>query len=162
MVVIIITGTPGTGKTELAKFIEKEMGFKRIDVKNIIDLNNICTEHDEARQCMIVDVDELNKILIKIIKESKENIVIESHLSHHLPPKYVDLCIVTKCNLQILKKRLEARGYPESKVRENLDAEIFDNCLMEADEYGHKLLIVDTSHEIDVEEVMGEIKEAVK
>ena len=37
MKVIIISGTPGTGKTTVARFIEKKLGFKRIDTNEIID-----------------------------------------------------------------------------------------------------------------------------
>ena len=66
-------------------------------------------------------------------------------MSHYLPKKYVDLCIVTKCGLKKLKKRLEKRKYNKKKIRENLDCEIFDICLNEAMEKGHKVKIVDTS-----------------
>ena len=43
-----------------------------------------------------------------------------------------------------LKKRLEKRGYSKQKIRENMDAEIFDVCLNEAKEEGHKIKIVRT------------------
>ena len=38
MVVVVITGTPATGKTTLAKRLVKESGFSRIDVNRIIAL----------------------------------------------------------------------------------------------------------------------------
>ena len=71
--------------------------------------------------------------------------MIDSHLSHYLPPKYVSLCIVTKCELKNLEKRLKKRGYVQTKIRENLDCEIFDICLNEAKENKHKIKIVDTT-----------------
>ena len=49
---------------------------------------------------------------------------------------------MTKTKLPALKKRLEARKYSEQKVRENLDAEIFDVCQQEALENGHKPIVV--------------------
>lgn len=162
MKVIVITGTPGTGKTALAKIIEKKLGFRRIDINPIIDQHNLCDEYDEARQCKIVDLDKLNPILIKKIQESKEDMIIDSHLSHHLPPKYVNLCIVAKCNLKVLQERLQERGYSEQKIRENMDAEIFDNCLAEAEGIGHNILIVDTSHDIDEEELIENVKEKIR
>lgn len=165
MAIIIITGTPGTGKTDLAKLIEKELGFRRIDVNKLIEEQNLCEDYDEARQCKIIDSDKLSAALITIITESKkkkEKLVIDSHLAHRLPKKYVDLCIVTKCDLKTLKQRLEARNYSEQKVRENLDAEIFDNCLTEAVEVGHKILIIDTSHISHEEELLEKIKERIK
>jgi broad-specificity NMP kinase len=46
--------------------------------------------------------------------------------------------------LKKLKKRLEKRNYSKSKIRENLDAEIFDVCLVEAKEKGHKIKVIET------------------
>ena len=77
-------------------------------------------------------------------KDSVKGLVIDSHLSHYLPKEYVDTCIITKCNLKLLKKRLEERGYSKNKVRENLDVEIFDTCRLEALEAGHKVKIIET------------------
>ena len=69
------------------------------------------------------------EIINNKIKKTKNDIIIDSHLSHYLPRKYVDLCIVTKCDIKVLKNRLKNKKYSKSKVRENLDAEIFDICL---------------------------------
>ncbi|MBI5073371.1 AAA family ATPase, partial [Candidatus Woesearchaeota archaeon] len=82
-----------------------------------------------------------------IIKEAKRKqtpLVIDSHVSHYLPKKYVDLCIVTKTNLKKLKKRLQKRNYSKAKIRENMDCEIFDVCLIEAQEAGHRVKVVET------------------
>ena len=92
----------------------------------------------------------MSDAFVKLIK-TKKNLVIDSHMSHCIPSKYIDVCIVTKCNLKVLKKRLEKKGYSKEKVRENLDAEIFDVCLTEAEEAGHKLLIVDTTKRSPIE-----------
>ena len=162
MKVIIITGTPGTGKTSLAKMISKELKFKLVDVNKIIDQRKICEAYDQENECKIVNLQKLKKQLLKEIKESKENLIIESHLSHHLPKDQVDLCIVTKTDLKELNLRLIDRGYSDQKIRDNLDAEIFDLCLTEAQETGHNLLIVDTTHKINREELIKKIKEKIK
>ena len=47
MKVIIITGTPGTGKSFLAKLLAKEIKFKRINLSQIIDEKNLCEAYDE-------------------------------------------------------------------------------------------------------------------
>ena len=47
-------------------------------------------------------------------------------------------------SLKTLKKRLEKRGYSKEKVRENLDAEIFDTCRIEALEAGHNVEVIYT------------------
>jgi len=147
---IIVTGTPGTGKTFVARRISKKLNYTYVDVNKIIKEKNLGERYDRKRRCYEVDVNKLNRELIKIIKEEKnkktKGIVIDSHLSHYLPKRYVDLCIVTKCDLKTLKKRLERRKYPKAKIRENLDAEIFDVCLNEAKEIGHKIKIIDTTN----------------
>ena len=84
--------------------------------------------------------------------------IIDSHLSHHLPKKYVDLAIITKTELKILEKRLKKRRYNKDKIRENLDCEIFDICLNEAKEAKHKILVVDTTKGINISKIVKQIK----
>ena len=148
MKVIIITGTPGTGKTRVAKKIAKEKGYKYIDVNRVIEKNKLKEKYDRKRQTYEVDVKKLNLALLGEIRREKQKktkgLVIDSHLSHYLNPRHVDLCIVTKTEIKKLKKRLERRGYHKTKIRENLDAEIFDVCLNEAKESGHKVKFIRT------------------
>lgn len=161
MAIIAVTGTPGTGKTVVAKLIAKKLRLAHVDVSKLIKKEKLCEAYDKERNCKIIDDKKLAKELIKAIKNNK-NSVIDSHMSHLLPAKYVDLCVVTKCELKILKRRLERRSYSPKKVRENLDAEIFDNCLVEAEEAGHRVIVVDTSKKIDKEEIIKKVKNQMK
>jgi adenylate kinase len=148
MKVICVSGTPGTGKTTLAKFLSKKKDYTLIDVNQVIKQNKLNNKYDKKRKCNIIDIKKLNKTLIKLIKQNKKdkkNIIIDSHLSHYLPKKYVDLCIITKTELKILEKRLKKRKYSKAKIRENLDSEIFDVCLNEAKEFKHNIRVIDTS-----------------
>ena len=142
---IIVTGTPTSGKTSIAMIIAKKINADYIDVNELIEKRKLSVGYDRKRRSILVDVDKLNKDLEKIIRGSKKNIVIDSHLSHYLSNKLVDLCIVTKCDLKELRKRLKKRGYHKGKIRENLDCEIFDVCYMEALALGHKIKVIDTS-----------------
>ena len=191
MKTITVTGTPCTGKTSLAKTLAKKLNFYYIDVNRIIKKYNIAEGYDKKRKTKIVDVNKLNKALIKEIETIKKNsliqknnfkypkksvniknsiknesiknkkikngIIIDSHLSHYLPKKYVDLCIVAKCNIKELKRRLERRGYDKNKVRGNLDAEIFDVCLSEAKEMKHKVFTIDTTYGINPNKLINKI-----
>jgi len=158
MKIIIVSGTPGTGKTTLSKKLALKLKFYYIDVNRIIKKHKIAEGYDKKRKTKIIDVKRLSKALVQEIKKYNNNksiktknktiikgIIIDSHLSHYLPKKYVDLCIITKCNLKILGKRLKKKRFSIDKIRENLDAEIFDICLQEAKENKHKILIVDTT-----------------
>ncbi|MAG52702.1 MAG: kinase [Nanoarchaeota archaeon] len=143
MKVISVSGSVCTGKTTYAKKLARRLRYKYIDLNKIIDENKLKGEYDKRRKTYSIDVKKLNRVLIKLIKKSKESLVIDGHLSHFLPKKYVNEVIILKCSLKKLKKRLEKRGYSKLKVRENLDAEIFDVCFEEAKELGHKVRVVE-------------------
>lgn len=155
---IIVSGTPGTGKTTLSKELVKRFDLEYIDVNEIIKSEKLSDGFDEKRNCDIIDTEKLNEILVELILNSNKQLIIDSHLSHYLPKKYVKLCIITKCGLGELKKRLVKRGYDGDKVRENLDSDIFDVCLIDAQEFGHNVYVVETDKEIDYEKIGNKIK----
>jgi len=169
MKVAIVTGSIASGKTTLAKALSKKLNYKYIDVHNLIKKNKLYDSYDRKDKCYIVDVKKLNKFLIKEINQYKriikkellkkkkqmKGIIIDSHLSHYLARKHVDLCIVTKCELKELQKRLKKKGYSKNKIRDNLDCEIFDVCLNEAREKGHKVLVVDTGKRVDLKKTIN-------
>ena len=145
--ITIVTGTPGTGKTTVAQNIAQKERAVYINVNEIIKNEHLKEGYDKKRKVVIIDTKKLNNVLIKIIKEAKNkgiSLLIDSHLSHYLPAKYVDLCIVTKTNLKKLERRLKKRKYSQEKIRENMDCEIFDVCLTEAQEMGYKIKVVET------------------
>ena len=161
MKVIIVTGTPGTGKTALSMKLAKKLAFRYLDVGSIIKKYNFSDGYDEKRKTHIVDTKKLNRELVKEImncKKTEKGVIIDSHLSHYLPKKYVDLCIVTKCNLRVLEKRLRKKKYFKAKIRENMDVEIFDICLNEAKENKHKIFIVDTTKGINIKKISGRVE----
>lgn len=153
MKVIIVTGSVGTGKTILAKKLSKKLNYRCIDVNKLITKNKLSSGYDRKRKCRIVDIKKLNNFLINLIKNSKKNMIIDSHLSHYLPKRYVDLCIVTKCDLKELNKRLKKRKYNKNKIKENIECEIFDVCLNETKEAGHNVLVVDTTKGINIDRI---------
>jgi adenylate kinase len=109
---VALTGTPGTGKTAVAKVLEGD--FEIIYLK---DLKEFYREYDEERDSFVVDVDAMREKFEKF--EPSEMVILEGHLSHYMP---VNIAIVLRCHPDELKKRLEKRGYREEKIRENLDA----------------------------------------
>jgi len=158
MKVIAVTGTPGAGKTTIARRLAKKLGFYCLDANKLISSNQLAEGYDKKRKAKIVDTSKLNKSIIKEIKTIKNNrkilkyggIIIDSHLSHFLPRKYINFCIVAKCNIKELNKRLKKRKYSRSKIQENLQAEIFDICYNEAIRKKHKVIIVETSKSFNI------------
>ncbi len=148
--VICISGSVGTGKTTIAKKISKLLNYEYINIKSFAKKNKLGSYNKKVYE---IDVKKLNKKLIDLIKKSKKNLIIDGHLSHYLPKKYVDLCIITKCDIKKLKNRLKKRNYSKEKIRENLDVEIFDVCLVEAKEKKHKIIVMDTSKKYDLKNI---------
>ncbi len=156
MKVIIVTGTPGTGKTTLAKKIAK-LGFRYVDVEKIIKGQRLSEGKDPKRDTIIVDEKKLAKALEDYIKKHDEDLVIDSHMSHVISPKLVDMCIVTRCNQKELDRRMKKKKYGKKKIDENIEAEIMEVCLTEAKEKGHKVKVVETDKKYDVKKIIEKI-----
>lgn len=162
MKVIAVSGTPGTGKTYLSRKLAKKLGFYYFDVNKFISKNKLYEGYDKKRKTKIVDVKKLNRKLIGEIKEIKNNekfkgITIDSHLSHYLPKKYIDFCIITKCDIEELNKRLKRKKFRKSKIQENLQAEIFDVCYDEAIDRKHKIITVDTTKGFNIDNIIHKL-----
>ncbi|MDR2698842.1 MAG: adenylate kinase family protein [Candidatus Methanoplasma sp.] len=136
---IAITGTPGTGKTYLAEELRRR-GYAVLDINEIIRSNGLLGEKDEARDTYCVDTDALDPLLEKY--RTDETVFIEGHFSHCVE---CDLIIVLRCEPETLAGRLRERGYSESKVIENVQAEILDVILCEAVETGVSVCEIDSS-----------------
>ena len=151
---IIITGTPGTGKSTLAVALAQQRGWKRIDLHEHYPA--LALSYDKQKQCYDLDQKAFVKLLKEKVKGGKD-LILDSHVGHLLPANMVGLCVVLVCSdLKKLKKRLEKRGYATAKVRENLDTEIFQVCLMEAKEHGHTVVVFDTGM-MSTKEILGKI-----
>ncbi len=155
---ILLTGSVGTGKSALAANLAKKLGYTHICVSRLLKKHKeLVSGYDKKRKASIVDTGRLVKFLLKILKNNK-NIIIDSHLSHHIPSKYVDLCIVAKCDIKVLSKRLGRRGYNKDKIIENVQAEIFDVCLEEAKNMKHNIMVVDTTRKYDMNKIIRNIR----
>ena len=162
MKVICITGTPGTGKTTLAKKLAKKLDFYYLDVNESIKKHKLSEGYDKKRNTSIVNIKKLSGFLIKEIKNIKKlnkfnGIIIDSHLSHYLPKKYADFCIVTKCGIQELNKRMKKKKFHKGKIQENIQAEIFDICYNEAVERKHNVIVVDTTKGFNINKIARQI-----
>ncbi|MBU0980867.1 MAG: adenylate kinase family protein [Nanoarchaeota archaeon] len=146
--ILAITGTPGTGKSELAKELSLLLGCHLIGLTAFIKEHDLSEGYDEQRDCQIVDSKSLNERLGPILKKAREDdksVIVEGHLSQVMDPSLFDFCIVLHCSPAILKRRLEERKYSAEKIKENLECENLDICGNEAEESGFKVLTADSS-----------------
>lgn len=140
-----MTGTPGTGKTTAAKLLP----YRVIDPNALVRDEGLSLGNDEGRGCLIADVDALAERIEELAPEEDEEIVIlEGHFSH----QFASEAIVLRTKPSVLRVRLARRGYPEKKVRENLEAEALDVILVEAMEWCDRISEIDAT-EISPQEV---------
>ena len=152
--IIGLTGTPGTGKTTIARFLE-EKDVRIVYIKELAESHDFIESYDETRKSSIIDVDAVDKYLNSSFS-SDEQVIIESHLAHLL--SIVDQVMVLRCHPQTLRNRLLKRNWTWQKIRENLEAEMLDVILCEAvDEHGiKKVSEIDTTL-LPVEEIAGDV-----
>ncbi len=160
--IIAITGTPATGKTTLAGKLRKELGYPVLDLNDLIEeYKDVVLEYDTERETKIIDEGALLAYLVDYLSD-KQDLIIDSHLSHYLSPKYLDVVVVVTCDLSTLRRRLAERGYNELKIKENLEAEAFDTILDEAYDEGHAVIPVDATKRTDVAALAVKIKKKKK
>ncbi|KAL8873425.1 MAG: hypothetical protein Q9174_001100 [Haloplaca sp. 1 TL-2023] len=127
---IIITGTPGVGKTSLCEVLVEATGFQHLSINHVAKERDCHDGWDEATRSWIVDED---KLLDAIENEAEQGgYLIDWHVCDVFPKRWIDLVVVLRSNSAILYDRLKARSYAESKLQENMDAEIMEVLLLEA------------------------------
>jgi adenylate kinase len=152
---IAITGTPGTGKTELAVELRRR-GYEVIDLNEHIRKNGLLDERDEARDTYAVDTDALDLSLEGY--RTEKTILLEGHISHCVE---CDAAIVVRCNPEALSERLRKRGYSDSKVIENVQAEVLDVILCEASESDIPICELDSSED-SVKDLADKAEDIIK
>ena len=135
---VAVTGTPGTGKTTATALLEARIGgYDVVHCGELIASEGLYTGVDEERDSVIADIDALAVRLSGL-----DDVVIESHLAHHLE---VDRVAVLRCRPDVLETRLRERGESPAKATENAESEALDIILAEAvDNHG-----LEAVHEID-------------
>lgn len=143
---IIITGTPGTGKTTIADALGELLKTR------VIHINEYAKEHNfiigQEKGSYTVDLEALRNAL------NKEPGIIEGHLACEMKLRN-SFVIVLRCDPAVLKKRLKDRGYNSRKIAENLEAEAIDYCTIKAMKGFRAVFEVDTTTR-DVQKIVDE------
>jgi adenylate kinase len=130
---ILITGTPGTGKTQTATLVlEKLTGFKHLNVGDIVKQYDCYQEKDEEFDSLILDDDKLLDTMEPMLAGG--GCIVDFHSAELFPERWFELVLVLRAETTILFDRLTERGYSEKKRNENIECEIFQIVLEEAKE----------------------------
>lgn len=129
MVVVAISGVSGTGKTNVAEILVKNMNKKikpRGQKYKLVVLNKLAERvkaysgYDKSRQSKIVNMGKL-KAEVKKLAKRYENMVLEGHFAHVFP---ADIVVILRCEPKVLERRLRKKYKWPTKITENVEAEM--------------------------------------
>ena len=152
MVRLLITGSPGVGKTTVAIELSKRLNAVLIDINEVIkpllkwdpDLStNYVTDEKRARE------------LIRDRLSGLGSYIIDTVAINLIDRELIDWCIVLRLNPVDLMRRLLMRAWPRCKVIENVLAEVVGSSLsMAIDLFGKdKVVEIDTTGK-DVQDII--------
>ncbi|UPV74012.1 adenylate kinase family protein [Halorussus limi] len=149
---VVVTGTPGTGKTSAVEALETELEV--VHLNDLIREEDLWAERDEERDSLVADLDAIAERL-----DGRDDLLVESHLAHHLD---ADRVVVLRCHPEELERRLTERGESEAKAAENAESEALDVILSEAvNAHGVENVYEIETTERDPDDVAAEISAVV-
>lgn len=139
---LLITGTPGTGKTTMAAQLAAQLpGFTRVELGELIKAKQLHDGWDAESEAYLWDEDKICDELEEPM--SRGGVILDFHGADLFPERWFDLVVVLRADNSVLYDRLAARHYPERKLRENLDAEILQVVRDEVAEAYQEELVVE-------------------
>lgn len=159
---IVITGTPGVGKTSHCERLAQNSGLEHMSINRIVKERNCHDGWDEDYKSWIVNEDDVHSTSAIFLSWSKEantishklldsietelktgGYIIDWHACDLFPKSWIDLVVVLRTESVQLYDRLKARSYPEKKLQENMDSEIMEVLLEEARSSYDEEIVVD-------------------
>ncbi|OVA06984.1 hypothetical protein BVC80_1731g64 [Macleaya cordata] len=127
---ILVTGTPGTGKTTTSSLLSDATELRHINVGELVKQKNLHDGWDDELDCHIINEDLVCDELEDIMEEGGN--IVDYHGCDFFPERWFDQVVVLQTDNSVLYDRLSNRGYMGSKLTNNIECEIFQVLLEEA------------------------------
>ncbi|KAF7721406.1 hypothetical protein EC973_004712 [Apophysomyces ossiformis] len=145
---ILVTGTPGTGKTTTSEMIAQVTGLQHVNVGDLVRTKQLHEGYLEEFDTHILDEDKLIDELEDTMKEGGK--IVDFHTCEIFPERWFDLVLVLRADTRTLYDRMEKRGYNQRKIEENMECEIMQVVLEEAREaYAPEIVVELASNTTD-------------
>ncbi|TYI68024.1 hypothetical protein E1A91_D08G060000v1 [Gossypium mustelinum] len=129
---ILVTGTPGTGKTTTSSALAEATNLRHINIGDLVKEKNLHDGWDDDLQCHVINEDLVCDELEDVMEEGGN--IIDYHGCDFFPERWFDLVVVLQTDNTVLYDRLSKRGYEGAKLSNNIECEIFQVLLEEAKE----------------------------
>jgi len=132
--VILITGTPCTGKTTTAKQLAAKLDAHYINLTEYANIYGLILGEDKERKTMVINEKKMQqKLAATVIDSNKPNIIIDGHYASAVIPENLatNVFVLRRSPIE-LRLFMQKCGFEDRKLWENLSAEILDICLVEA------------------------------
>jgi len=126
---IVISGTPGVGKTAVSKLLSSKFSLEYFHVSSFIIQNKLYESYDPLRNTYNIDDEKVAKVINSYLSDKKD-VVIETIYPSLID--YADKVIILRKYPLVLYEELKRRGWNEIKVAENVEDEILGVILQEA------------------------------
>ncbi len=151
---ILITGTPGTGKTAIAKRLGQALGFKVLNEREFA-LREGIGEFDATENELVVPLEKLQERLNKFLGK-EDNVIVEGHLLCEIKAG-ADAVVLLTCEPERLASRLELRGYNEVKIQDNVFCEGIGYCKKHTLRNYPKGRVIEVANNKDIKETLYDI-----
>ncbi|KAI4290948.1 adenylate kinase [Pancytospora philotis] len=131
---ILVTGTPGTGKTTFSAELAEALGIKHVDITAHIKQYKLYEKHDAHFDTYIFDENTVAKHLRGFLKDVG-SFIIDTHSPSVAACFEFDFIFQLRCGSEILYDRLAQRKYSSAKIQENMDCECLDMVGEELEEH---------------------------
>lgn len=130
---ILVTGTPGVGKTTFSQRLARIRKATLIDLNRLLKREKLANRVDHLRRTRIADLDKARRRVKSHLRGLKGEVIVEGHLSHLvLDRKQNPIVFVVRCDPGRLARRLSRKKCSRRKIEENVMAEVLDVCLAES------------------------------